>query len=272
MPRIPWALVVATAISTIGTSGLARAEASVAFLIQQLKTNDDYRVRTQAALALGNTGADEAVAPLCGALADGSVAVNVASAAALGKLSKPASLPCLKEALAKATAPSLRAQLEKAVSAVQQTTTTGPATTDAIGPDTKYYVAIQIANKTGRSGAEIEALVRSTARSKILATKGYAVAPKEETPAQGGQLVRSKKVQGFFLIVTVDPPVYAGSDLTQAIRVSMWTYPDKTLQGEVAPKLTQSDTKKGDVQSENELVKMCVETAVDSFKKIAASM
>jgi hypothetical protein len=248
----------------------ALAEATLDFLVQQLKTSDDYRVRTQAALALGKSGSDGAVAPLCEALRDPNLSVDVAAAAALGKLSKPASERCLQDALAKATAPSLKAQIEKSIAAVGQTQMSGSGS--SIGPDTRYYVAVQVTNKTTRSEGDIDSLVRVAARNKILGAKGYAVAPKDEMPGAGAQLVKSKKLKGYLLIVTVDPPVYSGGDLTQAVRVSMWTYPGKALQGEFSPKLTQSDTKKGDTQSENDLVKMCVENAVETFLKVAASM
>jgi hypothetical protein len=56
------------------------------------------------------------------------------------------------------------------------------------------------------------------------------------------------------------------------VRVTMSTYPDKSLQGEFAPKLTQSGTPKGDTQSENLLMKMCAENAAESFQKVAASL
>ena len=44
------------------------------------------------------------------------------------------------------------------------------------------------------------------------------------------------------------------------------------MQGEFAPKLTQSGTPKGDTQSESMLMKMCVENAIESFQKVAASL
>ncbi len=52
----------------------------------------------------------------------------------------------------------------------------------------------------------------------------------------------------------------------------MWTYPDKALQGEFAPKLTQSGTPKTDIESEDALMKMCVENAIESFQKVVASL
>jgi hypothetical protein len=255
--------------------GAAHAAQTVAYLIEQLRTSEDYRVRTQAALGLGASGDDAAVKPLCDALGDGNASVKVAAAAALGKLGKPAGLPCLKEAQGKETAPSVKAQIDKSIAALGQaggSSASSPGAPPPPGPDSKFYVAIQITNKTTRPAAEVEGIVRGAMQDKLLSKKGYAVAPKAETAAQGGQIVKSKKLKGFFLIATVDPPVYAGGDLSQTVRVSMWTYPDKSLQGEFAPKLTQSGTPKGDTQSEALLMKMCVENAIESFQKVAASL
>jgi hypothetical protein len=275
MPRLIAALLLLLPVCVILAPAMARAEQKVSYLIEQLKTSEDYRVRTQAALALGASGDDAAVQPLCGALNDAKDSVKVAAAAAIGKLGKPAGLPCLQAAQARETTASVKAQIDKSIAALAPAKgggTSGPAAPPPPGPDTKFYVAIQVTNKTSRPAAEIDAIVRSALQDKILAKKGYAVAPKAETPAQGGQIVKGKKLKGFFLIATVEAPVYGGGDLTQLVRVTMWTYPDKALQGEFAPKLTQSGTSKGDTQSENVLMKMCVENAAETFQKVAASL
>lgn len=257
------ALLVATAAS---------ADPRTGFLIEQLKTNDDYRVRTQAALALGASADDAAVTPLCEALgADSNVSVKVAAAAALGKLGKPAGIPCLKDRESKESTSAVKSQIQKSLAALQG----GGGSSDsgaALGPDTKYYVAIQITNKTKRSAGDVESLMRGAMQSKLLSKKGFAVAPRGEAPDKGGQIVKSKNLKGYFLVATVEPPVYEGGNLTQVVRVSMFTYPGKALQGEVAPKLTQTGTNAGDTESETLLMKMCAENAIDSFQKIAASM
>jgi hypothetical protein len=252
----------------------ARAEQSVAYLIEQLKSADDYRIRTQAALALGASGDDAAVKPLCGALGDANVSVKVASAAALGKLGKPAGLPCLKAAQGRETTASVKTQIDKAIAVLDQPSAAGGSGSGPPPPaaDAKFYVAIQVTNKTTRTAAEIEGIVRAAMQDKILAKKGYAVAPKAESTAQGGQVVKTKKLKGFLLTAAIDPPAYGGGDLTQVVHVSMWSYPEKLLHGELAPKLTQSGTSKGDTQSENLLIKMCVENAVESFQKVAPSL
>ncbi|MEO7331652.1 MAG: hypothetical protein ABI193_23965, partial [Minicystis sp.] len=213
-----------------------------------------------------------AVPPLCTALADGNTTVKVAAAAALGKLSKAASLACLQKAEKAEADTSVKTQLQKSIASLQAASTPGGAPPPPPGPDTKVYVAIQVTNKTKRPASEIEGLVRASMQSKILAKAGYAVAPRAETSAQGGQIVKSKKLKGFYLIATVEPPVYDGGKLSQTVRVSMWSYPDKALQGEFSPKITQSDTPSPDPKSEEVLVKLCIENAVETFHKIVASL
>jgi hypothetical protein len=249
----------------------ASAQPRTSYLVEQLKSNEDYRVRTQAALALGASADDAAVQPLCGALGgDSNVSVRVAAAAALGKLGKQSGLPCLKSSEGKESAPAVKSQIQKSIRTLNSSS--GAGAPPPPGPDSKYYVAIQVTNKTGRPAPEIEGIVRPAMQSKLLGKKGYAVAPKAETPQQGGGVIKGKNLKGYFLIATVEPPLYQGGSLTQVVRVSMWTYPGKALQGEFAPRLTQESTAKGDVQSENLLIKMCVENAIETFAKVAASM
>jgi hypothetical protein len=276
MHRLPSALVLLfSALVFVLLPRPLHAQSRTSNLIEQLRSNDDYRVRTQAALALGASGDDAAVRPLCDALGDSNASVKVAAAAALGKLGKPAGLPCLQSAEKRESVASTKTQIQKSIASLQNgggSSGTGVATPPPPGADTKFYVAIQVTNKTSRSAAEIETIIRSAMQAKLLSKPGVAVAPKTETSAQGGQLVKSKKLKGFFLVATVESPTYSGGNLSQIVRVSMWTYPDKALQGEFSPKLTQSGTPAGDTQSENVLMKMCVENAIETFQKVIASM
>lgn len=245
----------------------SQAGPSTGDLTQQLKTSDDFRVRTQAALALGASGNDAAVKPLCDALADENAVVKQSAAAALGKLGKAGGLACLKAAHGKEKNAKVQAQMQKAMD-----TLAGSAPPPPPGPGSKYYVAIEVTNKTKRTLDEVDAIVRGAMQSKLLGKTGYAVAPKGESSADAGKVVKSKKLSGYYLIASVEPPVYDGGNLTQVVRVSMWTYPTKALKGEFAPKLTQSDTPKADPESEKVLIKMCVENAIDTFAKVVASL
>jgi len=252
------------------------AHASVAdprttVLAEQLKS-DDYRVRTQAALALGASGDDAAVKPLCDALADSNVSVKTAAAAGLGKLVKPAGLKCLEAAIAKETVPAVKTTMQKSIDGLKTTATTAAAAPPPPGKDAKFYIAIDITNKTSRPAAEVEAIVRAAMQAKLLGKAGYSVAPKGETVAQGGTIVKGKKLKGFILMATVEAPVYAGGSLAVKLSIAMATYPDKSIQASFSPKLTQSNTPSTDIKSEDALFKLCAESAIESFVKVTASM
>jgi hypothetical protein len=250
----------------------ASADPRTSFLIEQLKS-DDYRVRTQAALALGSSGDDSAIEPLCGALADAKASVKAAAASALGKLGKPAGLPCLQAAETKEKEFSVKSQITKSVT-VLKAASVPPGLQKPPPPtkDSKFYVSIEITNKTSRPGAEIESLMRAAMQTKLLGQKGYAVAPKGETQVQGRQIVKSNRLKGFLLMATVESPTYEGGNLKQTVRLTVWSYPEKALKGEFALKLSQSNTSKGDTKSEELLMKMCVESAIDNFLKTADTL
>ncbi|MEZ4315079.1 MAG: HEAT repeat domain-containing protein [Polyangiaceae bacterium] len=258
------------ALCLLVTAQVGSAESKTAELAKQLKS-DDYRVRTQAALALGGTGDEAAIKPLCDALTDSNASVKTAAAAALGKLTKPASLKCLEGAIGKETVPAIKSAMQKSIDTLKAAAA-APAAPPPPGKDAKYYVAIEITNKTSRPAAEIEAIVRAAMQAKLLSKAGYAVAPKGETTVQGGKIVKSKKLKGFVLLATVEAPVYANGSLSVKLSVAMATYPDKSIQGSFSPKLTQSNTPSSDTKSEDVLFKMCAESAIESFAKVAVSM
>lgn len=247
---------------------IANAAPDVAYLTKQLQAAEDFRVRTQAALALGSTGESTAVQPLCKGLGDSNLSVKGASAAALGKLGKPEGLPCLNAAKARETDKSLLATISQSIDKLSS----GGGEPPPPGPDAKLYVAIQVTNKTNRSNADVERTVRTAMQTKLLQKKEYAVAPRTETVQQAKALVGSKKLKGYLLMASVEPFRYESGNLTVLVRVTMWTYPDKALKAEFAPKLTQEGTPSADPQSETELVQMASEAAVASFQKVAASL
>lgn len=249
--------------------GVAWADARTTFLADQLRTDDDFRVRTQAALALGASADAAAVKPLCDGLKDSNTSVRVAAAAALGKLGKPGASACLESALKSEKAPSVKKQIETSIARLKGGGGSAPPPPK---PGDKYYVAISIKNNTKRPNTEVEALVRAHLQKELLAATGFAVAPSTETATEGGKVVKSRGMTGYYLLATVQAPKYEGGNLTQVVQVSMWTYPDKALKGEFKPKLTQSGTPSEDRASEDMLMKMCVENAVKTFKKVVASL
>jgi hypothetical protein len=254
------------AASTISLA--ARADSSIGFLADQLKNASDFRVRTQAALALGSSEEGSAVTPLCEGLDDPNDTVRSASAAALAKLKNSSGIRCLQSHLTD-TSPSVRSVVERSVKALQGAG--GKASKPPLpGPNDTFYVAIgPVTDKTGRGDKTVGDLVASAMQEKILSLRGYAVAPSGESSAAAKRIIKQKGLKGFFLQTRVEEPPSA--DLTVQVRVTMWSYPGKALQGEFSPKLTMAGASAGDKESEDNLIKMAVERAIESFARVAAS-
>ncbi|MFO0548179.1 MAG: HEAT repeat domain-containing protein [Polyangiaceae bacterium] len=240
--------------------------ASVDELTKQL-SSDDFRVRTQAALALGASNDKAAIKPLCGAIRDSNQAVRMAVVAALGKLGREEGAACLRTAKGKEDDAKVKAAIDKAIEKIALGGDPPP-----IGSSSKFYVAIEVANKSNRDNLEVEGIVRRAMQEKLLGMSGYAVAPRGETTQQATDAMKSKKVKGFVLQASVEPFNYANGNLTVQIKVAMSTYPDRSIKATLSPKLTQQGTTKPDPTSEKELLVLASQSAVDSFVKVAASL
>src|SRR5262245_35232284 len=96
---------------------LAQGTGDVERMVQNLRGGSDFRVRTQAALALGASKTDRAVQPLCSALADSNTTVRAAAAAALGKL-QLGGAQCLEDRLKSEPSDTVKAAIQKAMDLV----------------------------------------------------------------------------------------------------------------------------------------------------------
>lgn len=262
-------LALLSCVAVLLATSTAAAGRSVSELAERLRNASDFRVRVQAALALGASKSEQAVTPLCDGLDDGSATVRSAAAAGLGRLRKRGGLVCLAQHAKTETNGSVKSQIRRSMNQIKNA---GSATGQSRAPNasTKYYVAIaSTKNKGERNAAEIDAIVQAAIRKALLANSAMAVAPSGETVAQAQAVISKHKVRGYLLRPTVEAPKYANSKLTIRVRVTMFTYPGQALQGEFAPKLTQSGTPSEDIESENELIKMASERAVARFITVA---
>src|ERR1700723_1695701 len=102
----------------------ARADSRVTFLAERLKyppsagKPDDFRVRTNAALALGATDNDDAVPVLCSGLDDPSELVRQGVAVALKRLARASAHDCLQRRANVETSAAVSTQLKKAPDAL----------------------------------------------------------------------------------------------------------------------------------------------------------
>jgi hypothetical protein len=265
MPRLLTALGLALVLSS---AGQAEAQDAVGKQITLLKS-EDFRVRTQAALALGASKDKRALVPLCQALDDSNRTVRIATASALGRL-RLGGKGCLERRLGVEDQDAVRTSIERALEAVGEGGGAGEAA-PAIDSATKYYVAL--GNVVNAPTSTIAGRVRVNMVRAAKSLGGYAIAPEAETPAQA-QIVLKKhpSVKGFYLAPTLAKPVYQGGNLTIQLSIAMLSYPDKVLLGQFPVRLTQEGVSENNPQAELELISMAAEIAMQKFAKHAGSL
>jgi HEAT repeats len=243
----------------------SRADSRTDFLVGRLQA-DDFRVRTNAALALGQTGDAAVVSPLCAALSDPSDVVRQAVAVALQRLAKPAAIGCLKDRLSVETSEAVKRQIAKALETSQPGGLDPSAAPARVVANAKYYVAISaVTNQTTRPDDEIASVIVSALRDKLDELGGYQIAPDRETPDQARASMNRRKLKGYFLTVRVEKFDYSDGNLRVRVKVAVFTYPGKDLRGEVPSGLTQSGVSAGDKAAEDNLLRMAAARAVELF-------
>jgi hypothetical protein len=246
----------------------AAAESKTEFLISQLKTSDEFRVRTQAALALGTSRDDLAVSPLCDALDDANEAVRGAAAAALAKLAKQPGLPCLRGREPKENDDKVKAQIARSIKSLADKFE--GADKPQIPANARWYVSIgKVTNKTSRPADVVETVVRQALVQKLKGMDAYGISPKGEAPAAAKKVLQSKKLKGFEFQVTVEPAVYSDAGVSLMLRVIITTYPGKDIKAASSPKASQQGGKRDDTASEDALIKLLLE---DSLAKLDSSI
>lgn len=260
--------VVLLALAFILISGLAVAQDRVGPYAEELRNNPDFRVRTQAALALGAAADKRAVEPLCGGLEDENTTVRAAAAAALGKLMLGGE-ECLERRLNEETNTSVKSVVEKALERLRGGgSPSGPSLEAAT-----YYVGIGlVTNKTDRGEDELDRVVRSSLLKAFSQLSGYAAAPKGETADQTRSvLAKHKHLKPFFVWPKVSIS-YATGDLSMKFDLSLFTYPGKAFKGSITRNLTMPDTPTRDVEAEDDLIQTAAEAAVSSVAAQASSL
>jgi len=261
------ALLLALATAFGARVSLAQGTGDVDRMIDNLKNGGDFRVRTQAALALGASHSPRATQPLCSGLTDPNITVRAAAAAGLGKL-QLGGTDCLSSRLAEEPSPIVKSAIQRALEQVQ-----GGAAEPApvIGPGTKFYISVgKTTDKSGRTGESIDRLVRQGMQGAA-GPASIAIAPSTETPVAAKKvLVAHKGLRAFYLSPRVGPIEYTSNTLKVRLEVAIFTYPDKAMVGNYTVPLTQEGVSGKDPASEDDLVKMAAERAIEKFPGIAA--
>ncbi len=255
------------------------ADDRTAFLIDRLRyppgpgQSDDFRVRSQAALQLGRTNADAALQPLCNALSDPNDFVRQAVAASLLRLGRSGALQCLRDRLGVETSDAAKGQIQKAIDGLAAAGGgggggggSGGAGALAHNPNAKYLVSLsRITNNTGRAGADVDRIVLGAIQDKLASIGNYEVAPAGQTPDVARAAMSSRHMKGYYFSISVDAFDYSGGNLRVRVKLAIFSYPGKSLMGEVPVSPVQSGVSPGDKSSEDNLMQMAAAHAVELF-------
>lgn len=262
------ALPIALPIAVVLLPRVAFADADrVKFLAEKLRS-DDFRVRTNAALALGASNDDLAVEPLCGALADGSDVVRQASAVAMKRLGRSQALSCLRARQEREGSDGVKIAITRAIESIAAGGGEGNPADEKIkeNPGAKYYIALSsIANSTGRPQPEVESLVAKAIKEKLDGAGTIQLAPTKESADAARETMKKRKLPGFYLAVAVDRFAYTNGNLRAKVTIGVFTYPGKSLIGSVDGAASKEGVSNGDKPSEDQLLERAAGQATEKF-------
>ncbi len=259
----------------LAVPNVARADtARVRFLSEKLRA-DDFRVRTNAALALGATNEESAVEPLCTGLGDPNEVVRQAAAVALKRLKRPGSLGCLRARLGGEGSSGVKIQITRAIEAISAGGAGGGDGDDdriVENPNARYYISLStVANSSGRSQPEVERVVLRAIKQKLQAAGTVQLAPPKESSDGAKGVLSKRKLKGFYLAIAVDRFDYSNGNLRVKVKIGVFTYPGKSLLGNVDKALTKEGVSSGDKSSEDQMLELAAGLASEQFAQNASA-
>lgn len=261
---------------TFGLPGVARAD-NIDFLKEKLRESDsknDVRVRTSAALALGNTNNAAAGDPLCGALGDSSEVVRQAAAVALKRLNRTRTLECLKSHEPRESDAAAKIAITRAIESISSGGIDDGGGHPPVknNPNAKYYIALStVSNATSRAQSEVERIVHKSMRDKLDSLGTVQMAPPSEAPDKAREVIKGRHLKGIYLSIAVDRFEYSGGDLRVKIKLGVCAYPGKNLIGSLEKSLTARGVSTGDKASEDRLLELAAGLAVEQFEQNASA-
>lgn len=206
-----------------------QADARTDFLRRMLQTSSQFRVRVQAALALGGFKGDRAIIKsLSQALGDKHPAVRSAAAAALGRLGDRSALGALRNAK-KDKDRKVRAAVTRAIASLDGSGGGSPEPAQGAGP-AEYYVGVGVpGTKAGLRDAELRRLRGHIVRT-VSGMDGVKVAPDGESRAKANKVLKREKLVGYFIDSSVTKlEVRSDGSVRATVSVIVGTYPGRAM-------------------------------------------
>jgi hypothetical protein len=247
--RLPRSWAAALIVSLCLASGV-QADSRGDFLIRMLSTSSQFRVRAQAALALGSGSPDEsAVNALAYALRkDDHPAVRAASASALERLRATNQLSALKEAL-RDQDKAVRAAAKRAVEELSRVATVKqqPSSLPSSGPSMFYVGVGTPATQAQGLSPNLLRVLRDHVAREVMQFSGVRLAPEKETPAAAERELKTQRLTGYYIDSSVTSvETRPDGSIRAQVSVIVGTYPGRDMRAMLSGAATISGVGTGD--------------------------
>ena len=248
----------AAAAAQAASSSAAGGSASTVLLVQNLRSGDNFRVRSRAALALGRVRTAAAADALIAALEDSHPAVRAAAARSLGTGRHKRALPKLERLQKDDPDAPVRKAARAAIARLTppkgppkgppKPAADEPAAGD--GGDFTYYVHVGAphSNVAGL-GSAVLGRARSVAKGSVRFMPGVRLAPDSESAAAARGVLSKKGRHGFHIDLNVVSVEDDGAGGTRAVVEAMLqSYPGRDMRASVRGKATVPGKRGPDAQ------------------------
>jgi hypothetical protein len=210
---------------------------NLAYFTSALSSSRQFRVRVEAAIALGRRRGPRVTAALVEALDDRHPAVRSAAANSLGRIGDRSTLAALERARSAERDERARGAMQRAASRISGSVATKPPPRPTVRG--RYYVAVgrPSAGASGLSSAEIAQLERIM-RAQVARQSGVRLAPRGESQSAARRVISSGGLAGFHLDTTVASLERTENGTRAMLRVALASYPDRNLRGMVSGSAT----------------------------------
>ncbi len=248
---------------------------------RELAESADFRVRVQAALRLGRSGASSR-ADLENGLRDAHPAVRVACAAGLGNIGDPASIPALERAWKSESSATVKTAMRDTIDKLKNASNVKSANPDQPTSLAGARYVVQLGSMKNISGVradDLDGVMRQAARAKAGSIKGAVVVDGSD-PSVLKKATEKRipvlQVDGNLTKLTQVTGTDGGIVISAKVDMSIRKLPQQTLKGTVSGNASASNGTRASDQGifdlQNRVVGGAVESAMGSMGAELASL
>ncbi len=210
------------------------------YFVDLLQTSTSFRVRAQAALALGRVPTSDAVrSALTRALRDDEPAVRAAAASAMERLADVQLLRALQAAVRSERDATVRAAERQAVASLERVASAGSSGSSSTSSGSsrpqptgtpRYYVGIGMPgdNSATLNSAALREL-REYLAGRVGGVEGVVLAPDNESASATTRALRRNRLIGYFVDASVVSIEEGADGTTVRVSVILATYPGRDM-------------------------------------------